>query len=139
MKNVLAVFLLLVFMLPAFGPWMPQGTLATLHIEQEKHHQDIASHDHDAYVQDFSGHSVHLDVVTYFNDYLHVDLKNADNVFLAAPSLDVHAVTYAFVTDSNATIPVPVSDTQTTGPPDKGWLASRTKLPVYFATQRLRI
>jgi hypothetical protein len=78
--------------------------------------------------------------VTYFSDYLHVDLKNTDHASLSAPTHDSHAIDYMMVADILAPSFSPSSSIQTTGPPpDYDWRMSRPGTPVYLATQRLRI
>ncbi len=141
MKNVLGTFLILIFLLPTFGPWMPNDALQVLHVQQERHHGGSAEHhghSHDAKAK--ASHSVHFDVVTYFSDYLHVDLKNADNTALSLPAPDTHATDYMMVADVLPPSFSPSSGIQTTGPPpDYDWRMSRPGTPVYLATQRLRI
>lgn len=141
MKNALAIFLILIFILPAMGPWMPHDALQALHVQQEKHHGNAVDHhehdDHD--VQASVGHSVHFDVVTYFNDYLHVDLRDADQTALSSPIHDTHTMDYFLVADIVSPPFSPSSGNQSRGPPDYDWRMSHPGTPVYLATQRLRI
>lgn len=141
MKNLLSAFLVLIFTLPAFGPWMPHDALRALHIQQESHHQSSVDHGHHGHeTKAKASHSVHFDVVTYFSDYLHVDLKNADHTALSAPTHGSHAIDYMVVADIFPSSFSPSSGIQTTGPPpDYDWRMSRPGTPVYLATQRLRI
>lgn len=127
-------------LLPALGPWMPHSALQTLHVQQERHHGVSGDHhgnNHD--IQSSDSHSVHFDIVTYFSDYLHVDLKNTDYASLSAPMHDSHAIDYMMVADILPPSFSPSSDIQTTGPPDYDWRMYRPGIPVYLATQRLRI
>lgn len=140
MKSFLSAFLALLFILPTFGPWMPHDALRTLHVQQESHHQnsiDHAHHDHDTQAK--ASHSVHFDIATFFSDYLHVDLKNIDHVSLSAPTHDSHATDYMMVADILQPSLSPSSGIQSTGPPDYDWRMFRPDIPVYLATQRLRI
>ncbi|MGB4107826.1 MAG: hypothetical protein WBK55_08530 [Alphaproteobacteria bacterium] len=143
MKNILATFLLFIFILPAFGPWMPHSALQALHVQQERHHGvDADQHDHHGHSHDSevnASHSVHFDVVTYFNDYLHVDLKHSDHAALSALAHDTHATDYVIVADTPPLSFSVSSHIQTTGPPDYDWRMSRPGTPIYLATQRLRI
>lgn len=143
MKNALAAFLILIFSLPALGPWMPHHALQALHVRQEKHHggsvdrHDHHGHNHGAKAK--ATHSVHFDVVTYFNDYLHVDLKNSDQTALNAPIHDTRTIDYILVADIVPPPFSPSSGNQSRGPPDYDWRMSRPGTPVYLATQRMRL
>jgi hypothetical protein len=46
MKNGLFTILILLFVLPAFTPWLPHGAVHALHDHQAKHH-GAESHGHD--------------------------------------------------------------------------------------------
>lgn len=143
MRNLLSIFLVLIFMLPTLGPWMPHDALKALHVQQERHHggnpdqHDHHGHSHDAKAK--ASHSVHFDVVTYFSDYLHVELKNTDHASLETPDLDNHKIDFIQM----ATLIPPSfpssTNVQTTGPPPDNWRLTRPDLPIYLATQRLRI
>ncbi len=144
MKNFTHVFLILLFVLPALGPWMPHNALQALHVQQERHHGGSAEHhDHHNDTHDTKtsiSHSIHFDVVTYFSDYLHVDLKNADRTVLSVPTHDSPAFDYTVVTDIVISSFFSISGIQATGPPpDHDWRMSRPVTPVYLSTQRLRI
>lgn len=141
MKKTLATFLVLIFMLPTFGPWMPHVALQALHIQQEKHHGGSADHHehHDHDVKASALHSIHFDVVTYFNDYLHVDLKGADQTALNAPVQDAQTIDYFLVADIVPPSFSPSMNKQSRAPPDYDWRMSYGATPVYFSTQRLRI
>ena len=143
MKKFSALFLILTFMLPTFGPWMPHDALRVIHVQQEQHHGDSeGQHDHYSDTHDTkskASHSIHFDVVTYFSDYLHVDLKNADYAALSVP-YGGNAPDYMMGVDITASSFPPISDTQATGPPpDYEWRMSSSATPIYLATQRLRI
>lgn len=143
MKRIFVAFLILLFMLPALGPWMPHSALQSLHVQQELHHgvfgdqHDHHGHRHD--LQSSDSHSVHFDIVTYFNDYLHVDLRGADHVVLSAPLQDKQTPDYALVTESVRPIMTLSSYHKNRGHPDYGWRISYASPPAYLATQRLRI
>lgn len=143
MKNTLVAFLILIFILPALGPWMPHDALQALHVQQEKHHgNSVDNHEHHGHDHDVRanvGHSVHFDVITYFNDYLHVDLKGADQTALSAPVHDVQAIDYFMVADIILPPFSPSQNNQSRGPPVYDWRMSHPGTPVYLDTQRLRI
>lgn len=141
MKRLLALLLLLVFTFPSFGAWMPHAALKKLHLQQKKHHGiETSEHSHHGHSHDAKSgvsHSVHFDVVTYFNDYLHVDLQKADHAAWDAPSLDTLDIAYVQVAEITPPSYLPAKDQEIRGPPD--WRLSRSTTPVYFTTQRLRI
>lgn len=141
MKNFLAALLILIFVLPAFGPWMPHSALQALHVQQEEHHgggdHDHHGHDHDK--QSSVSHSVHFDVVTYFSDYLHVELKNTDSAAIEKPALTSQKIDFVQLAVFAPAPYAPSAYFQTTGPPPDNWRLTRPDLPVYLATQRLRI
>jgi hypothetical protein len=140
MKNSFAIFLILVFMLPTFGPWMPHDSLQTLHIQQESHHQSMVYHGHHNHDEQAKvSHSVNFDVVTYFSDYLHVDLKSANHAALNVPAHDKQAIDYRMDVDILSPPLSQSSGIQITGLADYDWRMSRPGPPVYLTTQRLRI
>jgi hypothetical protein len=139
MKSVLSVILVLVFLLPAFGPWMPHSALQALHVQQERHHGGSGDHDHHHDAQSSVSHSVHFDVVTYFSDYLHVDLQNTDHADLKKPAHDTQEIDFMKLAVLMPPVYAPSSYIQTTGPPPDNWRSSHFGLPIYLATQRLRI
>ena len=134
---------MLLFTLPSFGVWMPHVALEALYLQQKQHHgAAVDSHEHHGHEHDFKSdisHSIHFDVVTYFKDYLHVDLKHPQQTSLDAPSFDSHPVIYAVLPDTSIQSLVLASSNQIQGPPDYRWLSSYPKTPIYLSTQRLRI
>lgn len=140
MKKSFLAFLALIFVLPAFGAWMPHSALKALHIQKERHHQSSADHSHhDQNEQAKSSHSIHFDVITYFSDYLHVDLKNADHAAINTPVFDTHAFDGIMVAILSPPPFSPFMNRQSRGPPKYDWRTSYVTTPVYLATQRLRI
>jgi hypothetical protein len=140
MKNFLPAFLILIFMLPAFGPWMPHSALQALHVQQERHHGD--SGDHHGHSHDLGAeadHPVLFNVLTYFSDYLHVDLKSADHADLKKPVLATQELDFMQLAVLIPPAYAPSSDIQITGLPLESGRLTRPGLPVYLATQRLRI
>lgn len=142
MKKILVSVLITLLLIPAFAPWMPYGFLKTLHLQKETHHAAAAQHDHHTHHdQDHATpafHTVHFDVVTYFSDHLHVELRGADSPDITKPADKAEE---AYFTAALATVPalVPGGMTMVTGPPPDYGAASFPRLPVYLATRRLRI
>lgn len=140
MKHSLSAFLILLFLLPVLGPWMPHSALQAIHVQQERHHQGSSDHGHHEYdAQANASHSIHFDVVTYFKDYLHVDLKNSDHAAFHAPALDAHTFDGMMVAVLSPPPFSPSMNKQGRGPPEYDWRMSYSATPVYLATQRLRI
>ncbi|MBU0791978.1 MAG: hypothetical protein KKC55_16140 [Gammaproteobacteria bacterium] len=140
MKRAFLYILMALILLPALAPWMPHDTLQMLHVQQEKHHgggHEHHGHSHEA--QTLVLHSVHFDVVTYFNDYLHVELRNADQASLKNVSFDAQDVEFIRGAGPGLYSFVPAPYIQSTGPPPDNWRLTGLDLPVYLATQRLRI
>jgi len=138
MKKSFVIFLIFLFAFPAFGPWMPHSALNELHVQQEKHHaRNTINHHHDT--QASIKHSIHFDVVTYFNDYLHIDLQQANHATWNSVSLDIQFVDH--MAAGNLSLPSQPSATakEIRGPPEQDWRLSSLATPVYFSTQRFRI
>ena len=144
MKNGLLTILILLFVLPVLTPWLPHGFMHDFHHSQVKHHANN-SHDHGHNIQAQTSETAHddhsafhIDVVTYFNDYLHVDLPNAQQTYLSAPDLDIQDVDYTVpaVTDFNS--PFDIAVYYSRAPPDQ-FRPFTDKTPLYLSTQRIRI
>ena len=151
MKNVFFSVLIALLVLPAFTPWMPHGVLHALHDHQESHHQSLTlssktaqghqhvANDHGTQTQASSGyHPINLDVITYFNEYLHVELQSPDQITLTAPAQDNHDIAFVLPADIEPHQRYELTSVQSRAPPD--WRRYRPdSAPVYLATQRLRI
>lgn len=144
MKNGFLTILILLFVLPAFTPWLPHGAVHALHDHQARHHSAQSHghgherHDHDALSKQAVHHPIQFDAVTYFSDYLHLDLQNPEQAVLKAPSLDTHDIDY---TVAQAIDPMPryeLASAQSRAPPDIR-RQKTDKTPLYLSTQRLRI
>ena len=140
---------MILLVLPAFTSWMPHGIVHALHDHQESHHQSRqqhdqghghshAAHDHETQTQASDHHLVNLDAVTYFTDFLHVDLQSPDQVVLKAPTLDLHDMSFILPTDIEPQSRYELASVQSRAPPD--WRRHRPdNTPLYLSTQRLRI
>jgi len=150
MKNLVALSCILLLAFPAFVPWMPHGTIHALHDHSQSHHASNAhtgdahehghtAHEHDQQSAESTHHAINLDVVTYFNDYLHVDLRSADQVVLAAPAQDTQDIDFTLANDL---LPqqFELASVKSRGPPpDYDWRQRPSDTPLYLSTQRLRI
>ncbi len=150
MKNAFFSVLITLLVLPAFTPWMPHGMAHALHDRQENHHEsanqpdkaehghDHALHDHDKQMQASNHHAINLDVVTYFSEYLHVDLQSPDNITLTAPTHDSQDIDFTFSANLPSQHRYVLSSVQSRAPPDWRWHRP-DNTPLYLSTQRLRI
>ncbi len=144
MKNGFLSFLILLFVLPAFTPWLPHGAVHALHDHQAKHHGEEhhghghEGHDHAEKSEQAVHHPIHFDAVTYFSDYLHVDLQSPEQTVLKAPALDTHDIDYALAVITNPMPRYELASFQSRAPPDTRRLRP-DKTPLYLSTQRLRI
>lgn len=144
MKNGFLTILIMLFVLPAFTPWLPHGAVHALHDHQAKHHGEEShshgheGHDHEAEQGQAVHHPIHFDAVTYFSDYLHVDLQSPDQTALKAPSLDKHDIDYTIAAIIKPMPRYELASVQSRAPPDTRRLRP-DKTALYLSTQRLRI
>lgn len=144
MKNGFLTILIMLFALPAFTPWLPHGSVHALHDHQTEHHQVEShghlhdSHDHGTQTQVSSHHPINLDAVSYYSDFLHVDLKSPEQIILKAPTLDTQDIDYTFTAVIKPTPRYQLASVQSRAPPDTR-RHSPDKTPLYLSTQRLRI
>lgn len=149
MKNAFYSVLMTLLVLPAFTPWLSHGSIHALHNHQESHHQSHAAskdqnehshddHDHGTEMQASNHHSINLDIASFYNDFLHVDLQKANQFTLNSSAPDMQDFDYMV----SKTLPMPnlyeLASVQSRAPPDWRRLHSK-KLPPYLLTQRLRI
>jgi hypothetical protein len=148
MKKLTHAVLALLIILPAFLPWMPHTAAKALHIQQEAHHQNkntihAHGHNHHAAPADHGSeqsvsHGFHADIITYFNDYLHVDLQNPDQVVLKAPTPDTYDIEFTVAAAIEPQNRYELASVQSRAPPD--WRTLRPEnTPLYLSTLRLRI
>lgn len=144
MKKAFFSVLITLLVLPAFAPLLPHGAVHALHDHQAKHHgtedhgHGHEGHDHGVQSQQAVHHSIHFDAVTYFSDYLHVDLQNPDQVVLKAPAPDTYDIDFKVAVVIESQDRYELASVQSRAPPD--WRRHRPdNTPLYLSTQRLRI
>lgn len=144
MKNGFLTILIMLFVLPAFSPWLPHGAIHALHDHQAKHHgvenhsHGHEGHEHDVVSQQAIHHPIQFDAVTYFSDFLHVDLQNPDQSILKAPVFDHHDIAFAPMAVISPMVGYELAYVQSRAPPDT-FRFRLDKTPIYLSTQRLRI
>lgn len=147
MKNAFYSILITLFVLPAFVPWLSQCAIHALHDHQEIHHQSHAvsqnehnhdSHNYDTETQARNHHSINLDIVSFYTDFLHVDLQKTEQLSFNVSTTDLLDFDYTVI----KTVPIPnayeLAFAQSREPPDWRWYEPN-KTPLYLSTQRLRI
>ncbi len=147
MKKCSFLAFITLLLLPAFTPWLPHSAVHALHDHQESHHQSRtdandehshAEHDHNIQTQASDHHSIGLDAVTYFSEYLHVDLQNVHQATLIAPMKDSQDIDLTFTANLIPEHRYELTFVQSRAPPD--WSRHRPdNTPLYLSTQRLRI
>lgn len=149
MKNSFFLVLIILLVLPTFTPWIPHGAMHALHDHQENHHQNLkqidnsddsydhAIHDHDTQTSDH--HPIILDAVTYFNDYLHIDLQSPYQATLKVPELDMQDANFGLIPETNLYPRYELASVQNRAPPPDWQRHNFDKTPPYISTQRLRI
>lgn len=145
MKNGFLTILIMLFVLPAFTPWLPHGAVHALHDYQAKHHGEEShshgheGHDHNAETEQAAvHHPIQFDAITYFSDYLHVDLQSPEQTVLKTPTPDTHDIDYPLAAVINPIQRYELASVQSRAPPDTRRLRP-DKTPLYLSTQRLRI
>ena len=141
MKNTVLSFLILLFVLPAFTPWLSHGGMHALHDHQATHHGEYShDHDHEHATEGETNvkHPVHLDAVMYFSDYLHVNLQTPEQPILKAPVFSSYSIGYPLTVAETALQDYQLASIENRAPPDIQWRRP-DKAPIYLSTLRLRI
>lgn len=143
MKNIFVSILIAFMAMPALAPWFSDGAVHAMHDQQATHHNSEANdshnaHDHLADKQSSVHHPIHFDVVTYFTEFLHVDLKTPNQYILESPSPDAHDIDFATTYIKIPPSRYKIAFVQVNARPDWPWPLSDST-PLYLSTQRLRI
>jgi hypothetical protein len=145
MKNIFYSVLVSLLVLPAFAAWLPHGTMHALHEHQAEHHSVETSHKHEGHdhkvqeqEQEAAHHSITMDVVTYFSEYLHVDLQSPDQITLTAPARDHQDIHFTLMTSLSSQHRQGLTSVHGRATPDWRWHRPNNT-PLYLSTQRLRI
>lgn len=144
MKNMIVTLLALFIMLPAFAPWFPHSTLHSLHDNRSRHHIEEShnhgheGHSHSASYEQEIHHPLHFDIVTYFSDYLHVDLQNPEYAALKVDTQDHEGADY-IIAKTSPLLAQPIALSQNTRAPPDAVKRDNGKTPLYLSTQRIRI
>ena len=148
-KSFITYLLVFQFLLPTLAPWLPHGALHAIHDQHQSHHgdstpadkfglQDHAKRGHGQLAHIGDHHPVKLDAVTYFQDYLHVDLQAPAPATLVAPIHEYQDFDFDPAFGLLTQRRYELASIKIHAPPD--WRASGpNQLPLYLSTQRFRI
>jgi len=145
MNKSLSILLVILLIIPTMSGWLSHSAVHALHDHQSQHHNTEKSHDHGheghkhgGISQEAVHHPIHFDAVTYFTDYLHVDLQNPEQIVLKSPVFDTQDINFTVATVADSSLRQELIAVQSRAPPDnlRPW---PSKNPLYFSTQRIRI
>lgn len=146
-KKSLSIFIMALIIMPAFFVLLPHDVAHALHAgyHQSYDHGDNThgkkhnSHSHEEQAQESVHHPINLDIVTYYNDYLQIDLQSHAQAFLAYP------VEYSQDIDSNFPANLlpqqccNLASLQMQNSPPSDRRECKQNTSIYLSTQRLRI
>ena len=148
-KSFITYLLVFQFLIPTLAPWFPHGALHAIHDQHQSHHaesthadkfglQDRAKRGNGQLAHIGDHHPVNLDAVTYFRDYLHVDLQAPATIALVAPAQEYQDFDFEPGFGLLSQQRYELASIKIHAPPD--WRASElNQLPLYLSTQRFRI
>lgn len=144
MKRGFISLLVMLVALPAFLQVMPHGIDHALHQSKRHHtqnhhgHSNDEHHGHNHEAHDENHHAINLDVVTFYSEYLHVDLQSPDQIALETPEQDTQDISFDIAANTLPVSRYELSSSQSRAPPD--WRSFRAEnTPLYLSTLRLRI
>ena len=142
--------MLVILMLPAFLPFASHDTLHAIHDshafhQQDSHNRDGHGHQRDHHENDHlnetvtnAHHPIAIDIVSYYSDFLHVDLRQTDSAPLV-PVVDLDQdIDYDMTADIAAQSRYELASLRLRAPPDKH-VYNQDYSPLYLTTLRLRI
>jgi len=151
MKKVFITFLVAFLVLPAFIQWVPHGFVHAMQNHKTGHHQktsqvkNVHNHDHqdsnshNTRDQASTYHAVDLNFVTYFNDFLHIDLQRTDQTAIQSLAQEIQGIDISSLDNDLINYGFNAVFTQNRAPPGYDRSSLYLKPPLYLATKRLRI
>lgn len=148
MRNFTITLLVLGLLLPAFLPLAPHTAVHALHDAHVTQHKESAHHyrthldhlhenDSDIEHEDFNHHSP-IDFATYYEDFLHIDLKSSDQTVLISELVPARNLDYDFDVSMFSNYPIKITSFQKRGPPN-GLVFQPNFSSIYLTTLRIRI
>lgn len=150
MRNCITTFLILGLLLPAFLPLAPHTAVHALydahviqHSETNHHYKPETDHyhehDHDSDVgRENINHHVPIDFASYYEDFLHIDLKNTNKDILMSNITSNQDIDYDLDFDIVESKPFVLRYQQKRGPPIGHYLVTQHP-PIFLTTLRIRI
>lgn len=146
MRKCVILLLMMAMITPSILPWLPHDALHAVHDAHMAHHQSHKHNSHHHYEHNnhhqhtnAANHSIQIDVVSFFSDYLHLDLKQANNIDHETPHSTGEYFDFPTL-NSISNWNIQVASFQNRGPPsDFERYSTPNSPPVYLATQRFRI
>ncbi|MGH1378733.1 MAG: hypothetical protein ACRBB3_07910 [Alphaproteobacteria bacterium] len=138
MKRSFATLLALLMVLPVLLQVMPHDVIHALHKAQD-HHITLEDKDHHSHKEHSDDHhAISIDIVTFYDEYLHVDIQSPDNITLSKPTQDIDNAIIATYIHERPTLRNELSGINSRAPPDhRAFTPDST--PIYLSTERLRI
>jgi hypothetical protein len=142
---------------PAFASWLPHGAVHALHENNIKHflekshqhsphqyshdHDNGHHHNHDDNVDADSDnhHPVHIDIISFYDDYINADLQRLNLNNLHVTAFDFYQVDF-FYSTLDIALYSDADSLHAKSHPLLDWGAfSSSTAPLYLSTQRLRM
>ena len=151
MNRLLCAVLMCVLMLPAFLPFAPHEAAHALYEAHLDHHDDTSHHslahvDHSH--SDTSGnpfitdedihHGIPTDIASYYSDFLHVDLRQADTDLLVPLIIIDQDTDFDITANISVKSGYELSSVRSRAPPDTH-VHDQDSSSLYLETLRLRI
>lgn len=148
-ESFITYLLVFLFLLPTLAPWFPHEALHAINDQHQSLHaesahadkfglQDSAKRAHGQLARMGDHYPINLDAVTYFRDFLHVDLRAPAPVALVALALGYQDFDIDPAIGLLTQKRYELASIKIHAPPD--WRASEpNQLPLYLSTQRFRI
>ena len=151
MKNSFLAILIIIFVFPAFLPFTPHSAVHTLYEAHAAHHGNTSNHsqtkiehshintaDHAPPTDENVHHGVPTDIESYYSDFLHVDLRNADaDLLVPLINLDQN-IDYDALAGITAQNRYELASFLSRAPPDTH-VYNQDYSSLYLTTLRLRI
>ncbi|MFT6102360.1 MAG: hypothetical protein ACJATV_001478 [Granulosicoccus sp.] len=148
MKKILSLLLIALLVSPVFAAWLPHEVTHALHSNNVEHFLAGGSHQHsfhehnhddnsDVHLEDH--HAIHIDVVSYFSDYLNADLQRVNSTTVDITSFDVYPldfIAFSAGIEWHHDLNLPANKSRV---PVDWRMSASSNTPLYLSTQRLRI
>ena len=149
MRNFVSALLALAIFLPAFLPIAPHEAVHAMYdanimhqsgtSHKEAHHEKFHLKGQCFYIDhEHNDHHIPTDLASYYSDFLHIDLKNADQQDLLSKLNASESFDYGFIQNIVWNSPFKLKSVQKRGPPDS-YVPESNSLAIYLTTQSFLI